>query len=196
MAFRGTGLSPFAASGFAPLFGLRREIDRLFDTAFSGDVSGTATRWAPAVDIREDNAEIALDVELPGIKPENVDISIENGVLTISGEKRVERKEGEEGRYHVVERSHGSFMRSFQLPQGIDEGQINANFHDGLLTVRIPKAALPQPRKIQIGTGEQQVSMSASREPETASKGAGQSGSSESATTSGGTRQSRTRSEK
>jgi HSP20 family protein len=193
MAFRGTGLTPFAGSGFAPLFGLRREIDRLFDTAFGGE---TATaRWAPAVDVREDNKEIALDVELPGIKPENVDISVENGILTLTGEKSVERKEGEEGRYHVVERSYGSFMRSFQLPQGIDENQIKADFHDGVLTIRIPKAALPQPRKIQIGTGEQQVSMATSREPGTTGKGTGQSGTSES-TTTGGTRQSKTKSEK
>jgi HSP20 family protein len=195
MAFRGTGLSPFAGSGFPPLFGLRREIDRLFDTAFTGESSSTSTRWAPAVDIREDNKQIALDVELPGIKPENVEISVENGVLTISGEKRVERKEGEEGRYHVVERSYGSFMRSFQLPQGIDENQINADFHEGVLTIRIPKAALPQPRKIQIGTGEQQVSMAASREPGATGKGTGQSGTNES-TTTGGTRQQRTKSEK
>jgi HSP20 family protein len=177
------------------MFGLRREIDRLLDSAFGGEASGATARWAPAVDVREDNKEIALDVELPGIKPENVEISVENGVLTISGEKRVERKEGEEGRYHVVERSYGSFMRSFQLPQGIDENQINADFHDGVLTIRIPKAALPQPRKIQIGTGEQQGSMATSREPGTTGKGTGQSGTSES-TTTGGTRQSKTKSEK
>jgi HSP20 family protein len=195
MAYRGTGLTPFLGPSFAPLFGLRRDIDRLFDTMFSGEGASTGTRWAPLVDVREDNKEIALDVELPGIKPENVDISVENGILTLTGEKSVERKEGEEGRYHVVERSYGSFMRSFQLPQGIDENQIKADFHDGVLTIRIPKAALPQPRKIQIGTGEQQVSMATSREPGTTGKGTGQSGTSES-TTTGGTRQSKTKSEK
>ena len=95
-------------------------------------------------------------MELPGIKPENVDISVENGVLTIRGEKRDERKEGEEGRYHLVERSYGSFTRSFVLPQGMNEEQISADFDHGLLRVRIPKAALPQPRRIQIG-GQQQT---------------------------------------
>lgn len=160
MAFReGGGLVPFG--GFAPLFGLRREIDRLFDDAWSG--RGSAP-WVPAVDVRETENDIALDVELPGIKPEEVNVSVDQGVLTISGEKHEERKEGEEGRYHTIERRYGSFTRSFTLPQGVSEDQIEAEFENGVLTVRIPKAALPQPRRIQIGGragqtgGRQQVS--------------------------------------
>ena len=151
MAFRGTGLTPFG--GGSPLFGLRRDIDRLFEDAFGGGRS--VATWAPAVDVHEDNQEISLNVELPGIKPENVEISVENGVLTIRGDKREERKEGEEGRYHLVERSYGSFLRSFVLPQGVSEEQISADFDNGLLRIRIPKAALPQPRRIQIGGGQQ-----------------------------------------
>lgn len=148
MAFRGTSITPFVDSTF-PLFGLRREIDRLFDhvTTFSG------MRWSPAVDVREDAKALSVDVELPGVKPSDVEVTVENNVLTISGEKRTERQEGEEGgRYHAVERTYGSFFRSFQLPQGIDESQITADFHDGILTVRIPKTALPQPRRIRIGS--------------------------------------------
>jgi HSP20 family protein len=146
-------MTPFGG-GLGSLFGLRRDIDRLFEDAFSGRGGST---WVPPVNVRENNDEIGLDVELPGIKPENVEITIENGLLTISGEKREERKEGEEGRYHLVERSYGSFTRSFTLPQGIDEEQIDAQFHDGLLSVRIPKSALPQPRRIQIGRSQQQA---------------------------------------
>ena len=160
MAFReGGGLVPFG--GFAPLFGLRREIDRLFDDAWSGRGS---TPWIPAVDVRETENDIALDVELPGIKPDEVNVSIDQGVLTISGQKREERKEGEEGRFHTIERRYGSFSRSFTLPQGVSEEQIEAEFDNGVLTVRIPKAALPQPRKIQVANrgpqtgGRQQVS--------------------------------------
>ncbi|MDQ3808891.1 MAG: Hsp20/alpha crystallin family protein, partial [Chloroflexota bacterium] len=139
--------------GASSLFGLRRDIDRLFEDAFGG--GGRGPTWAPAVDVHEDNQQISLNVELPGIKPENVDISVENGVLTVRGEKREERKEGEEGRYHLVERSYGSFLRSFVLPQGVNEEQIAADFDNGLLRIRIPKAALPQPRRIQIAGGQQ-----------------------------------------
>ena len=138
----------------SPIFGLRREIDRLFDDTFVRD----GLNWSPAVDIRENDSDIRVELELPGIKPEDVEITAENGVLTVRGEKKTERKEGEENRYHVVERSYGSFLRTFQLPQGIDEDQINAEFDHGILSIRIPKAALPQPKRIQISGASQQKS--------------------------------------
>jgi HSP20 family protein len=132
----------------SPIFGLRREIDRLFEDTFARDGSS----WTPAVDIHETESEIRVDLELPGLKPEDVEITAENGVLTIRGEKRSERKEGEQNRYYVVERSYGSFMRTFQLPQGVDEEQIGAEFDNGVLSLRVPKAALPQPRRIEISS--------------------------------------------
>ena len=137
-----------------PVFGLRREIDKLFEDTFGrGD---GANAWTPAVDVRESEQELRLEVEVPGIRPEDVEITAENGVLTLRGEKRNERKEGDENsRYHMVERSYGSFMRSFQLPQGLDESAIEANYDDGILSIHIPKTALPQPRKIQIGRQKQ-----------------------------------------
>jgi HSP20 family protein len=139
----------------APVFGLRREIDRLFEDTFGrGDVgaSGAGSTWSPAVDIRENAKELTLELELPGINPEQVELTVDNGVLNIKGEKRGERKEGDENsRYHIVERSYGSFMRSFQLPQGVDESKIDADFNNGILSIHIPKAALPQPHRIQIG---------------------------------------------
>ncbi|MDQ3674761.1 MAG: Hsp20/alpha crystallin family protein [Gemmatimonadota bacterium] len=134
----------------SPVFGLRREIDRLFEDAFTRD----GQSWTPAVDIKESESELTVELELPGLKPENVEITAENGVLTVRGEKRSERKEEEQSRYHVVERMYGSFMRTFQLPQGIDEDQISAGYEDGILSLRIPKTALPQPRRIQIGHGQ------------------------------------------
>ena len=140
----------YRTSVSAPVFGLRREIDRLFEDTFGrGD---GMTSWNPAVDVRESEQELRLDVELPGINPDDVELTAENGVLTIRGEKKSERKEGDEdARYHVVERSYGSFMRSFQLPQGIDDSRIEADYNNGILAIHIPKAALPQPKKIQIG---------------------------------------------
>ena len=139
-----------------PVFGLRREIDRLFEDTF-GRESGR-TGWAPAVDVREDAKEIVFEVELPGIKPEDVEVTAENGVLTIRGEKHNVTQEGTEGRYHVVERTYGTFVRSFQLPPNIDDDRIEADFENGLLYVRVPKAALPQPRRIEIrNSGSQPV---------------------------------------
>jgi HSP20 family protein len=134
----------------SPIFGLRREIDRLFEDTFTRG----GNSWTPAVDIKETDNDLRLDLELPGLRPEDVEITAENGILTIRGEKRSERKEGEENRYHLVERSYGSFMRSFTLPQGVDENQIQASFDNGILSIQIPKAALPQPKKIQISGGQ------------------------------------------
>jgi HSP20 family protein len=161
-----------------PVFGLRREIDRLFEDTFGG--GGTRSGWVPAVDIREDDKEIALEIELPGIKPSDVEVTAENGVLTIRGEKQGTSTEGSEGRYHVVERSYGSFTRSFQLPTGVDEQRIEADFSDGLLTVRIPKAALAQPRRIEIRNSGSQPAIQGSPSKGGTAKGRqGSSGTSE-----------------
>jgi HSP20 family protein len=130
----------------SPIFGLRREIDRLFDDTFARD-GGSFT---PAVDIKENDREIRLELELPGMRPEDVEITAENGILTVRGEKQAERKEGEDSRYQVVERVYGTFIRSFQLPQGVDADQIKAEFNNGVLSLHIPKAALPQPKRIEI----------------------------------------------
>lgn len=150
----------------APIFGLRREIDRLFEDTFQN--AGERAGWTPMVNIRETANEFGFEVELAGLKPEQVEITCDNGVLMIRGERTEERKEGQEGRYHLVERSYGAFSRSFQLPQGVNEDEIEANFDNGLLRVRVPKAAIPQPRRIEIRGGteqrEGQVGGSARRE--------------------------------
>lgn len=142
-------------SGLTPFFGLRREIDRLFDDAFTGRGSGAGTTWRPAVDVKETAKDLQLHVELPGLRPDDIELDVENGMLTIRGQKSEERKEDdEEGRYHLIERSYGSFYRSFQLPQGIDDSQISADFNNGVLKVSIPKAAMAQPRRIEIGSSD------------------------------------------
>ena len=137
-----------------PVFGLRREIDRLFEDAF-GRGEAARSGWSPAVNIHEDERSLNFEFELPGFRPEQVEVTADQGVLTVRGERQDERKEGDQGRYHLVERTSGSFMRSFQLPQGLDEEQIEAAFEHGLLQVRVPKAALPQPRKIEIRSSAQ-----------------------------------------
>lgn len=151
----------------APVFGLRREIDRLFEDTFGRGNNGMSS-WSPAVDVRETDKELRLEVELPGINPDDVELTAENGVLTVHGEKKTERKEGDdESRYHMIERSYGTFTRSFQLPQGLDESKIQADYNHGILSIHIPKTALPQPRRIQIGNqaGKQaQVSNGSSKQ--------------------------------
>jgi HSP20 family protein len=139
----------YATTLSAPVFGLRREIDRLFEDTF-GRAQAGRNDWTPAVDIRETDKELTFAVELPGIKLEDVEVTATDGILTISGERTEERKEGEEGRYYLLERNYGSFMRRFQLPQGVDHDKIEADCDQGMLKVHIPKAALPQPKKIRI----------------------------------------------
>lgn len=144
--------------GATPVFGLRREMNRLFDDMLTRTTPSAA--WAPPVDVREDDREIALEIELPGVKPGNVDVTCDNGVLTIHGEKRMERKEGTDEQYHLLERTYGTFTRQFRLPKGVDESKITADFEHGVLSVHVPKAALPQPKKIEIGVrgdGDQNV---------------------------------------
>ncbi len=107
--------------------------------------------WAPAVDVRETNDEIHVMAELPGLKPEDVSVTVENGVLTISGEKKHEVQEGkEEGNYYLFERRYGRFERSFTLPRTVNADQVNARFRDGVLTIVLPKAEEARPRKVQI----------------------------------------------
>ena len=132
----------------APVFGLRREIDRLFEDTFAN--GGDRSTWAPAVNIKETSDGFSFDIELAGFKPEDVELTCDNGVLTIRGQRKEERKEGDEGRYHLVERRYGEFTRSFQLPQNVNDDAIEAEFENGLLRVRVPKAEIPQPRKIEI----------------------------------------------
>ena len=143
----------YRSSQTSPVFGLRREIDRLFEDTFGRD---STSAWAPPVDVREDGNEIVVEVELPGMKPNDVEVTSENGILTIRGEKPTTTREAKEGRYHVMERSYGTFMRSFQLPNGVDERRIEAEFVDGVLVVRVPKAAVAQPRRIEIRKGGSQ----------------------------------------
>lgn len=135
-------------NSLSPVFGLRREIDKLFEDTFTPN-AGTAA-LTPAVDIRETAGELTFEVELAGIRPEDVEVIAEKGVLSIRGEKKAQRKEGDESRYHIVERTYGTFMRAFQLPQGIEEDKIDASFENGMLTIRVPKSPAQQPRKIQI----------------------------------------------
>ena len=137
----------------APVFGLRRELDRLMDETLGVRQNPDASAsWGPAVDVSEDQDGLLLEFELPGLRPDQVEITAEKGVLSVRGEKQTSRsRDGVRG--VITERSAGRFVRAIQLPQGVDESKIDAEFTDGVLRVRVPRAALPQPRKVQIRTG-------------------------------------------
>jgi HSP20 family protein len=111
--------------------------------------------WSPPVSVAETANELIFTAELPGMSEENVSIDIENDVLTISGEKTEERTEGEEDRsYHLWERTYGSFRRSFTLPRAVSTAEATAEFENGILEVRLPKAPEAKGRKIEIGRRE------------------------------------------
>jgi HSP20 family protein len=137
----------YAPTMTTPNLGLRRDIFRLFEDALGRGQTGR-NEWAPAVDIRETDQELTFVIEIAGSEPGDVDVTTENGVLTVHCERTEEWKD--EGRYHLVERGSGSFIRRFQLPDGVDTDKIEAEVENGLLQVRIPKSALPQPKKVNV----------------------------------------------
>jgi HSP20 family protein len=138
---------------FRDLRSLQDEVNRLFSMSFprSGGQQDEIMRgaWTPSVDIYEGKDEIVLEAELPGMKPEDVDVSIENNIITIRGERRFEKKD-ESDNYHRVERSYGSFARSFTLPRNVVGDQAKADFSNGVLHVTLPKREEEKARKIQI----------------------------------------------
>jgi HSP20 family protein len=137
---------------FSELRGLQEDFSRLFSTnwprLFNGEevLSGT---WAPSVDIYEDQNSIVLEADLPGVKPEDFKLSIENYKLTLSGERKFERDEKGEN-FHRVERSYGSFTRNFTLPSTVNVEEVNADFKDGVLRVTLPKREEVKARHIQV----------------------------------------------
>jgi len=137
---------------FRDLMATQREFDRLFREAFSpalaeGEVS-TRT-WAPPVDIYENGENLVLKAELPGINPDDVEIRVEDNTLYLKGERKFE-KEVKEQNYHRVERSYGTFTRTFSLPNSIDSDKVAANYKDGVLTLTMPKKEEAKPKTIKI----------------------------------------------
>lgn len=132
-------------------------LSRLMDEAFgafptpysNGDAVGSA--WTPNVDIREDNGHITITMDVPGVRPEDVKVSLENQVLTVAGEKQAVQQEQDE-RWHRWERHYGRFERTFTLPSTVDAERIEATTENGVLTVRLPKIEKARPREIQVKT--------------------------------------------
>jgi HSP20 family protein len=134
------------------------EINRLqqeMETLFGGGVAPDL--WAPAVDVEETPDHLIFRAELPGMRREDIDVELEDGVLTIQGEKREEQKE-ENSQGLLYERRWGRFSRRFTLPRAVDASGISAGYHDGVLTIRVPKAEEAKGRKIEITDGGRDVS--------------------------------------
>ncbi|HVS03382.1 MAG TPA: Hsp20/alpha crystallin family protein [Thermoanaerobaculia bacterium] len=135
---------------------VRDRFGRLFEDAFNdmlrplGEAEGVASRaWLPSVDIRETDEALTLLVDLPGMKKEDVNLTLENNVLTLNGERKFADEKKNEN-YHRIERAYGSFTRSFTLPQNVQPERVEANFHDGVLEIMLPKAEESKPRRISI----------------------------------------------
>ena len=130
---------------------MRREIERSMDTRTAEGSSMATSDWVPAVDIKEEENDFVIVADIPGVDPKDIEVHMDNGVLTIKGQKESEKKEEREG-YKRVERSYGSFYRRFGLPDTADPEKISANSNNGVLEVRIGKQEQVQPRKISVNS--------------------------------------------
>jgi HSP20 family protein len=137
---------------FRDFLASQKDFDRLFREAFTpgfGEGELSTRTWAPPVDIFENESSIVLKAELPGVDPKDVEVRVEDNTLYLKGERKFE-KETKEENYHRIERSYGSFARSFSLPNSIDAEKVGADYKDGLLTLTLPKREEAKPKAIKI----------------------------------------------
>lgn len=151
----GTGLAPFRTFrnllAQEPVNTLQQRVNRLFEEAFLplGAEPFSIAAWSPSCDIYETDNEIVVKAEIPGVKKEDVKLSIQDNVLTLSGERKFEEETKKEN-YVRVERGYGSFTRSFTLAPSVDPKKISAEFKDGLLEVKLPKLEGAKPKEVEI----------------------------------------------
>ena len=143
-------------SGWNPFRELEEMSDRLNRVVARAPRGGneneamTMADWTPSVDISETTAEYVIEAEIPEVKKEDVRVTLEHGVLTVRGMRR-HKAEEKDRKYHRVERSYGSFVRSFSLPDLVDDTKVQAVFKDGILTLHLPKSEKVKPKAIEIG---------------------------------------------
>ena len=131
---------------------IRREMDRPWDSFLEGRPMRRAEEgreWLPSLDVSETKNDLVIKAELPGMDPKDIDISLSNGLLTITGEKKQEKEEKDEN-YHLIERSYGSFTRSVRLPREVQSDKITASFKNGVLRVTLPKSEEAKKKEIKI----------------------------------------------
>ena len=131
---------------------LHRDLDRMAGRRLGlGDAENSVADWVPAVDIVEENDRFVLHADVPGVNAEDIDVSMDNGILTVSGERRSEDTTEDNG-YRRIERSHGRFLRRFTLPDTADADNVTAKSQNGILEVSIPKQPVVQSRRITVQT--------------------------------------------
>jgi HSP20 family protein len=135
-------------SPYRNLISLPDEIDHFFN-GFGLDLNASDSVWSPSVDISETDDQYEVKAEIPGLKKEDIKLSVEDNVLTLSGERKYE-KETEKKNYRRLERAYGRFERSFRLPKEVNVEKIKANYENGVLTVEIPKADAVKPKEIAV----------------------------------------------
>ena len=149
---------------FEPFSGnsvLQDQISRLVNQAFAGSSDeASVTTWAPAVDIYETEHELVVKGDLPDVKPEDLDIRVENNILTIRGERKFESKVHDDN-YLRIERAYGSFSRSFSLANSVNSEAIKADYQNGVLTLSIPKREEAKPKQIKVNVGTSAVAAAA-----------------------------------
>jgi HSP20 family protein len=140
------------AQAFDRFAALRDEMDRLFDSSFAPAFRAASpfSRWTPALDVYQDKDQFTVVAELPGLKKEDIELSLHNDVLTVSGERKQENKD-EQG--YRNERFFGRFQRSFTLPASVDRDKVKATYQDGILKVVLPKAEEAKPKQIEVSVG-------------------------------------------
>src|SRR5439155_3272133 len=132
---------------------LQDRMNRLFRDSYGDHEEAlTASGFAPAVDVYEDEHNVTLKIEVPGIDEKDIDIRIENNLLTVHGERKIEKEEKEEN-YRRVERQYGSFTRTFTLPNTVDTDNVQANYEKGVLKVKLAKKAEAKPKQIKVNVG-------------------------------------------
>jgi len=133
---------------------LQDRMNRLFRESYNEnqDQSLTTSSFAPAVDVYEDEHNVTLKIEVPGIEEKDIDVRIENNTLTVHGERKIEKEEKEEN-YRRVERQYGSFTRTFNLPTTVDAEKVSANYDKGVLKISLPKKAEAKPKQIKVSVG-------------------------------------------
>jgi HSP20 family protein len=140
---------------FRDLSTLQERMNRLFRESYNEagrDESLTTSSFAPAVDVYEDEHTVTLKIEVPGIDEKDIDVRIENNVLTVHGERKIEKEEKEEN-YRRVERQYGSFTRTFTLPTTVDSENVQATYDKGVLKIALPKKAEAKPKQIKVNVG-------------------------------------------
>jgi HSP20 family protein len=144
---------------FSPQQDRMNRLNRLFRESYGPDgpeEALTTTSYAPPVDIYEDEHNIILKLEVPGIDEKDIDVRIENTTLTVHGERKIEKEEKEEN-FRRVERQYGEFTRSFTLPSSVDPGQVSANYDKGVLKIKLAKKAESKPKQIKVNVGSEKT---------------------------------------